>query len=74
MKKLRDPNEGLSIPRRLKNFRKVMMKIGRLQERYKMVSHLHEVTVTQMEDSDLAESITVTKRVSYGDRTLAGGG
>ena len=67
-------NEGLSLPRRLKNIRKVERKVGRLQEKYQSVAHLYEVEVKQKKGTSLAESVTFSTRVSHQQRTQATGG
>ena len=72
--KLEHLDEGLSVPGRLKNYDKVLVKVGRLREKYKQVAHLYEINVTKKEESPHAESVTVTKRLSHEKRTLASGG
>ena len=67
-------NEGLSLPRRLKNIRKVERKVGRLQEKYQSVAHRYAVEVKQKEGALLAESATFSARVSHQERTQASGG
>ena len=67
-------NEGLSLPRRLKNIRKVERKVGRLQEKYQSVAHLYAVEVKQKEGTLLAESVTFSARASHQERTQASGG
>ena len=44
---LENLHAGLSKPRYLKNYEKVLVKVGRLKEEYKKVSHLYEVTITK---------------------------
>ncbi len=58
-------HEGLPVPRRLKNIKKVERKVGRLQEKYKSVAHLYEVEVKQKEGTQLAASVTFSKRTSH---------
>ncbi len=65
---------GLSKPGCLKNYHKVLVKVGRLREKFKQVSHLYEVTVTPKKGTKFAASITVTRQASHTRRTLASGG
>ncbi len=67
-------NEGLPLPRRLKNIEKVGRKVGRLQEKYRSVAHLYEVEVKQKEGTQLAESVTFSARISHQKSTQAAGG
>ena len=62
-------NEGLSLPRRLKNIWKVERKVGRLQEKYQSVAHRYAVEVKQKEGTLLAESVTFSARASHQERT-----
>ena len=65
---------GLSKPGYLKNYHKVLVKVGRLREKFKQVSHLYEVTVTPKKGTKFAASVTVTRLASHTRRTLASGG
>ncbi len=67
-------NEGLPLPRRVKNISKVARKVGRLQEKYRAVAHLYEVEVKQKKGTHLAESVTFSARASHQTRTQATGG
>ncbi len=67
-------HEGLPVPRRLKNIKKVERKVGRLQEKYKSVAHLYEVEVKQKEGTQRAASVTFSKRTSHQKKTQAAGG
>ena len=71
---LRKLNAGLSKPGFLKNYDKVTMKVGRLREKYKKISHLYEVKVNPKKGTKHAASITVTKLTSHARRTQASGG
>ena len=46
-------HEGLSKPKYLKTYEKVLVKIGRLKEEYKAVSHTYEVTVTKKREPNM---------------------
>jgi len=67
-------NEKLSRPKCLKNYTKVMRKIGKLEQKHKKVSHLYQIKVTKKRGTKNAASITFTKRSSYSDRMEAVGG
>ncbi len=67
-------HEGLSKPKYLKNYEKVLVKIGRLREKYKKVSHTYQVTVTRKKGTKHAESVRFTKLEVHEDRLLAAGG
>jgi len=71
---LTEINGKLSRPRCLKNYAKVMRKIGRLEQIYRKVSHLYEIKVTKKRGTKNAASITFTKRAGYADRRDAVGG
>ena len=77
--KLAQLHAGLSKAGCLKNYEKVLGKVGRLKEEYKKVSHLYEVSVTPEEDTKKkkqrrATSVTFTKREVHEDRCQATGG
>ncbi len=74
VKALTTLHEGLSKPGYLKNYEKVTIKVGRLKEKYKKVSHLYEVEVSKKEGTKHAESVTVARRASHARRTQASGG
>lgn len=65
---------GLSKPRCLKNYEKVLVKVGRLAEQYKKVAHLFEVKVAKKRKSEHAASVTVARLDSHERRTRASGG
>ncbi len=74
VKALTTLHEGLSKPGYLKNYEKVTIKVGHLNEKYKKVSHLYEVEVSKKEGTKHAASVTVTRRASHARRTQASGG
>jgi len=47
---LADLHAGLSKPRRVKKYDKVLERLGRLRERYAMVDRLYDITVEKTED------------------------
>ena len=70
-------HEGLSKPRCLKSYPKVLVKIGRLMQTYAGVSHLYEIHVQAPAEDDkkqYAQSITFTKLAAHTDRVQAVGG
>jgi len=67
-------HEGLSIRGRLKKLDKVYQKMGRLKEKYKLVSHLYDVIVVEKEGSKNAQALRVVKNGSYEDQIQASGG
>ena len=74
LKALAKLHAGLSKPRCLKNYKKVLVKVGRLAEKYTKVAHLFEVMVTKKRKSEHAASVTVVRLDSHEHRTRAGGG
>ena len=67
-------NEGLSVPRRPKNYEVIQRKVGRLLEKYKQVGYQYEVKVIPEKDSPHAEKILLTRRSAYDACTEAIGG
>ncbi len=67
-------NAGLALPRRLKNFDKVQIRVGRLIEKYKQVAYQYDVKVTRKAGSTHAEKICLTQRPAYEACTEALGG
>lgn len=65
---------GLSKRGYLKNYEKVLVKVGRLREEYKQVAHLFEVKVTRKKKGPHAASVTVVRLDSHERRTRASGG
>lgn len=52
--------DGLNKKRTIKQYEKVLARIGRLQEKYKRISHLYEVKVQTDDQKDKATSISWT--------------
>ncbi len=67
-------NAGLALPRRLKNFDKVQIRVGRLIEKYKQVAYQYDVKVTRKASSTHAEEIRLKQRPAYEACTEALGG
>lgn len=55
---LKHPDEGLSVPNRMKHHDRVLQKVGRLRERYSRVSAQYDISMTADTDSDRAVSVT----------------
>ena len=66
-------HEGLSKRGYLKNYEKVLTKVGRLKEKYKKVAHLFEVKVKKKRKGKNAVAVTVFRFASHARRTLASG-
>jgi transposase len=64
---------GLSKRGYLKNYEKVLRKVGRLTEKYKTVARLYEVEVTKKDGTQQAGSVTVTRLDSHARRIRASG-
>ncbi len=60
-KEVESTEEGLHEKYRLKNYDKVLEKIGRLKEKYK-VGNLYDIEVIKSEDSEKAIKINMTKK------------
>ena len=67
-------NAGLALPRRLKNFDRVQIRVGRLIEKYQQVAYQYDVKVTRKAGSAHAEKIRLTRRSAYDACTEALGG
>ena len=59
---IRSLHEGLSIPRRLKSYEKVIEKVVRLRERFALVSQSYEIEVTFREDKPAIASAVSFRR------------
>ena len=64
---------GLSKRGYLKNYEKVLRKVGRLTEKYKTVVRLYEVKVAKKKGTQQAASVTVTRLDSHTRRIRASG-
>ncbi len=51
-------NNGLTIPRRMKKYEKVIEKIGRLKQKFSKAAKLYSITVTKNEETGNADKIT----------------
>ena len=71
---LKKLDEGLSRPRRLKDLLKVTKAVGRLEERYKAVSHHYEVKVVPKENSTHASEVLYEEKPLHKQRTDTSGG
>ena len=67
-------DRGLSLPRRLKDYDRVLRKVGRLEQKYHLVSGHYKVVITKKEDSTDAESVVFTKLPQHDRHTQASGG
>ena len=68
-------HQRLSTPRCLKDYDKVLIKIGRLKQKFTSGSHLYEVSVTGSDtDPKRAQSVTITQLPAHRRRALAVGG
>ena len=55
-------HEGLSKPNHMKNYTLILVRLGRLKQKYGSVSGEFEVKVTPKPESEYAESVTITRR------------
>ena len=69
---LRHLHEGLTIPHRRKQYEKVMDTVGRLRERYRLVSGQYAVEVTKGEGPN-ATAVTWTRTKRYAARDAGAG-
>ena len=65
---------GLSKPNCMKDYTKVQVKVGRLQEKHKRVSYQYKVRVLKKPDSTHAKAVTYTHQPAYDTQTKASGG
>ena len=71
---LKKLHAGLSKPGCLKNYDKVVLKLGRLKQRHKRVSSQYNVQVGQTKDHPNATAVIYTHTSAYSERTQASGG
>ena len=71
---LKDLNAGLSVPRRMKQYDRVLRKVGRLEEQYKQVAYPYKIEVTRAPNGTHARAVTFTHQSVYDARTAALGG
>ena len=72
-KALVDLNTGLSKPRCLKHYDRVLKRIGKLEERYKLISGQYQVKVSKKRGSHLASSISFSRLALYDKHTDGAG-
>ena len=61
---LADLHKGLSKPRSTKKYDKVLERLGRLRERYALVNHHYDITVTKAPDGK-ARAVTWKRNAAY---------
>ena len=61
---LADLHKGLSKPRSTKKYDKVVERLGRLRERYALVNHHYDITVTKAPDGK-ARAVTWKRNAAY---------
>ena len=61
---LADLHKGLSKPRSTKKYDKVLERLGRLRERYALVNHHYDITVTKAPDGK-ARAVTLKRNAAY---------
>ena len=61
---LADPHNGLSKPRSTKKYDKIVERLGRLRERYALVNHHYDITVTKAPDSK-ARAVSWKRNAAY---------
>ena len=64
---LADLHKGLSKPRCTKKYEKILERLGRLKERYALVNHHYDVTVTKAPDGK-ARAVTWKRNAAYDAR------
>ena len=69
---LADLHEGLSKPRSTKKYDKVVERLGRLRERYALVNHHYDITVTKAPDGK-ARAVTWKRNAAYHTRNTRAG-
>ena len=71
---LQSLHEGLSTPYRLKDYVKVLRRVGTLEEQYKRVSYQYDVDVLEAKDSTHAKAVVFTHVSAYERGTWVNGG
>ena len=71
---LKELNDNLKIPYRLKRYEKVVESVGRLKERYSQVASQYEVTVTRAPTGPNAVSVTFERKDRYDTASRSAGG
>ncbi len=71
--KLKYLKEGLSLKRRTKNYDKVLQTIGRIKEKYPLISQYYSVTVTKEEDGDNAIDILWSEKKTLENKSAING-
>ena len=66
-------NEGLSIPRRMKNYEKVLQKVGALKSDYSSIARYYTVTVKKDPDSPNALSVSCKEKTGTDDKSAMNG-
>ena len=64
---LADLHKGLSKPRCTKKYEKILERLGRLKERYALVNHHYDITVTKAPDGK-ARAVTWKRNAAYDAR------
>ena len=70
---LLDLEAGLSKPRCLKHYDRVLKRVGKLEERYKLVSGQYQVKVKKKRGSNLASAISFSRLALYDKHTTGAG-
>jgi len=66
-------DDGLSIPRRMKNYEKVLQKVGALKSEYASIAKYYTVTVKKDPDSPNALSVTYKEKRDTEDKSVMNG-
>ncbi len=73
IEKLQYLKDGLILKRRTKNYEKVLETIGRLKEKYSLVSQYYTISVTKDSDSDNAIDISWSEKKSLDNKSAING-
>ena len=66
-------NKGLSNPRCMRDYLKIVEKVGILKKKHQKVAYQYDIEVTPLKDSDLASSVRFTRNKDY-DHAIAKSG
>jgi len=66
-------NKGLSNPRCMRDYLKIVEKVGILRKKYQKVAYQYDIKVTPLQDSDLASSVGFTRNKDYNHATETSG-
>ena len=66
-------NKGLSNPRCMRDYLKIVEKVGILKKEHQKVAYQYDIKVTPLQDSDLASSVGFTRNKDYNHATETSG-